>query len=589
VDTDSSYAADALAADVPHVSRGTTLLLERLAPWLITAAAGVVRFARLASPHAIIPLDETYYAKDAHSYLMHGVESGFAVHPPVGKWMIAFGEWVFGYNSFGWRFSAAVVGTLSILLVYRIAKLLWGGTFAPVVASILLAVDGLFFVQSRIAMLDIFLAFWIIVGFWLLLEDRVRTAPDHRGLRWWRLASGVAFGLAAASKWSGAFLLPMLVVIAVAWEIGRLRTRPEWQARTLALFTFPPLIVTEVFLVHSIFYRAVVGVGIVLLAAAWLVVELLRVGRDRTEAPADGTGGGPVLRQLIAVGFTFVVIPAGVYLGSYIPWFYSTQRYVPPRCNVTKTVNGRTQDVPMAGMRFWLCYQREIYDYHKNLKAIGPDGKPIHPYLSHAWSWPWIGRPAAHYFAADRRTVVRKGTTSQVTYDAEILGLPNPVVWWPAFIVAIPLLLWWGGGKTLWSEVGALFRRRRAGAEPHQGVPPIDATAVLLVAMFAPLYLPWLITTRPLFMFYMTPAVPFLVLALTHALWRWTRIRSSRVGIVSAYVALAAVSFAYFYPVLAAYPVLDTAWRSRMWFGGNRIPILSGDCLSKAMKIRCWI
>src|SRR6201991_2311506 len=109
-----------------------------LGPLLVTAFGAILRFDRLRVPRTLI-FDETYYAKDAWSYLQYGVEAKwvnnvnalvqagrtnifvhnspeFVVQPPLGKWMIAGGEWIFGLNSLGWRFSAAVFGTLSILL-----------------------------------------------------------------------------------------------------------------------------------------------------------------------------------------------------------------------------------------------------------------------------------------------------------------------------------------------------------------------------------------------------------------------------------------------------------------------------------------
>ena len=76
--------------------------------------------------------DEVYYAKNANSLLHHGVEidatthsAEFVVHPPVGKWLIALGIKAFGYNEFGWRFSAAIIGTLSITIMYFTAKKLF--------------------------------------------------------------------------------------------------------------------------------------------------------------------------------------------------------------------------------------------------------------------------------------------------------------------------------------------------------------------------------------------------------------------------------------------------------------------------------
>ncbi|MBE1028532.1 glycosyltransferase family 39 protein, partial [Escherichia coli] len=42
--------------------------------------------------------------------------------PPVGKWLIATGEQLFGFNSFGWRFSSVVFGSLLVLMTIRLAR-----------------------------------------------------------------------------------------------------------------------------------------------------------------------------------------------------------------------------------------------------------------------------------------------------------------------------------------------------------------------------------------------------------------------------------------------------------------------------------
>src|SRR4029453_6472130 len=157
----------------------------------VTFVAGLLRFWRLDRPHRLV-FDETYYVKQGVSYLKSGYElrwngnatasvdarfrSGdtnvfmnepdFVVHPPVGKWMIAAGEWVFGpASSWGWRFSAALCGTLSVLMVVLITRRLLRSTLLGVVAGLLLAVEGHHFVLSRTGLLDIFLLFWGLPAF----------------------------------------------------------------------------------------------------------------------------------------------------------------------------------------------------------------------------------------------------------------------------------------------------------------------------------------------------------------------------------------------------------------------------------------
>ncbi len=184
----AAEAADLTAGGVPPVAREAsrrTALRSRLASpmpddrlrgWLgsllVTAFGTFVRFDRLRVPRTII-FDETYYVKDAWSILQHGVEwnvlppaqanaiivaghtnffmpcngtsacGEYVVQPEMGKLLIAAGEWLFGLNSFGWRFASAVFGSLAILLMCRIARRMTRSTLLGCVAGLLLAVDGL--------------------------------------------------------------------------------------------------------------------------------------------------------------------------------------------------------------------------------------------------------------------------------------------------------------------------------------------------------------------------------------------------------------------------------------------------------------
>ena len=164
-----------------------------LGPLLVTAFGAFLRFNQLNVPDKVI-FDETYYVPDALGILRYGVEHNyvsarnsllvrgnthifttggeFVVHPPVGKLFIAFGEWTFGVNSFGWRFAAALIGSLAILLLARIARRMTRSTLLGCIAGLLMALDGLEFVMSRTALLDIFLMFWVLAAFGCLVVDR---------------------------------------------------------------------------------------------------------------------------------------------------------------------------------------------------------------------------------------------------------------------------------------------------------------------------------------------------------------------------------------------------------------------------------
>ena len=231
--------------------------------WLVTllvgAVAGGLRLWHLSQPGGRI-FDEVYYACDAQNLLRFGVEmatqsntdadqtiaaqciptgaAGFIVHPPLGKWLIALGLKAFGTNELGWRVAAAVAGTLTVVVVVRTARRMTGSTLLGAVAGGLLALDGLHFVQSRVAMLDVFLVLFTTAAFACLVADRdpvrrrlARTPDDdlagrgpRLGLRPWRLAAGVMLGAALATKWSGVYSVAAVVLLAFAWEVGARRT-----------------------------------------------------------------------------------------------------------------------------------------------------------------------------------------------------------------------------------------------------------------------------------------------------------------------------------------------------------------------------
>ncbi|WP_229691810.1 glycosyltransferase family 39 protein, partial [Sphaerisporangium melleum] len=135
---------------------------------LVALFGAFLRFDRLGTPKAVV-FDETYYAKDAYSLINFGVErvavqdadkmllagntgiwkqcgpeqigecASYVVHPPLGKWMIGVGEWLFGPNPFGWRFAAALIGALSILMLARLARRMTRSTLLGCMAGLLLA------------------------------------------------------------------------------------------------------------------------------------------------------------------------------------------------------------------------------------------------------------------------------------------------------------------------------------------------------------------------------------------------------------------------------------------------------------------
>ncbi len=183
-------------------------LLRRISPIsAILTFALSFRLWRLDTPKGYI-FDEVYYVKNAYSLITSGVEldqqgaSEFVVHPPLGKWLIGIGIKLFGNNEFGWRSSSALFGSASVLLIYLITKRLFKSEFLALSAAVLMAVDGLSLVMSRVALLDIFLMFFILLTFYFLLKEN-----------YW--LSGMAIGLGLSTKWSAVFLIPILLLLTI--------------------------------------------------------------------------------------------------------------------------------------------------------------------------------------------------------------------------------------------------------------------------------------------------------------------------------------------------------------------------------------
>lgn len=188
----------------------TTRLRQILPISIITIFSLIIRIWHLNLPKGYI-FDEIYYAKNANSLIEHGVElneqggADFIVHPPLGKWLIGIGIKIFGNDEFGWRIIPALVGTACVILIYLIAQRLFNSIFLSSTAALLMALDGLALVMSRVALLDIFLVFFILLCCYFILTNNL-----------W--LSGIAIGLAGASKWSGFFLIPLIIALTINWK-----------------------------------------------------------------------------------------------------------------------------------------------------------------------------------------------------------------------------------------------------------------------------------------------------------------------------------------------------------------------------------
>lgn len=378
----------------------------------VAALAGGIRLWGLSQPADLV-FDEIYYAKsgcvfiggtdqtcrvessDEHYWVENKWDMGSWVHPPLGKWMTGMGIKAFGMDAFGWRLPSAISGTLVAVMVALLAQLLFAKTVWTFVAGAMVAMDGLNVVMSRIAMLDVHLEFWVVLGFLCLVLDRRwidrRTAakeavetpppsdegstepaeqpgspeqpePRRRAPRvpsplWrpWRFAAGVAFGAGIAVKWSGISALAVAVLLTLIWETTR-RNRGD-------------------------------------------------VSRTRAFARTIGM-------ETLGILLAFLLVPALVYMATWLPWFNHFGFH----------------------LGAWWDNQKAMWDYHKGLTEFAYDSKtetftPTHSYYSEAWSWILLRRPV-NLYVLDVGDQVR-----------QILTIGNPVLFWGS-VWAIPYAAW---------------------------------------------------------------------------------------------------------------------------------------------------
>lgn len=164
--------------------------------------------------------DEVHYLPAARELL----DRGYYVnreHPLFGKQMIALGIAIFGDNPIGWRFFSAVAGVLTLFASMRTMWFATLSRFASLAFGIFLATGFMLFVHSSIAMLDIFMVSALSLAAWQFAAA-IREPETGR----WRLAiTGIALGLAMASKWNAIPLamLPGIVFLLARFSAGRRR------------------------------------------------------------------------------------------------------------------------------------------------------------------------------------------------------------------------------------------------------------------------------------------------------------------------------------------------------------------------------
>ncbi len=147
--------------------------------------------------------DEIYHARTAYEHIEY-IPHYETTHPPLGKLLIGVGIRLFGMNPFGWRFMGTLFGVLLLPLMYIFAKRIFRHTFFATAAMLFFAFDFMHFSQTRIATIDSYGVFFILLSYYFmyLFYSEATSLPTRR-VHLYLALSGAAFGLAIASKWIG--------------------------------------------------------------------------------------------------------------------------------------------------------------------------------------------------------------------------------------------------------------------------------------------------------------------------------------------------------------------------------------------------
>jgi dolichyl-phosphate-mannose--protein O-mannosyl transferase len=187
----------------------------------LLAVAALCRLPRLGQPPTEV-FDEVYHAQTALE-MLEGRPPTDWVHPPTAKLLIAVGVAAFGYEPWAWRLAPALAGMLLAPVFFLLARRSLAARRAAVLASVLLLTDGVFLVQSRMAMTNVFAVLFQCAAALVVLQ-----AVERERLRLTDVvAAGTLIGLAVSTRWTSLWSLAFLLAVTVAIRRGRVLRRRE--------------------------------------------------------------------------------------------------------------------------------------------------------------------------------------------------------------------------------------------------------------------------------------------------------------------------------------------------------------------------
>jgi dolichyl-phosphate-mannose--protein O-mannosyl transferase len=207
----------------PH-SRKRLLAQPFLIGALVALASELIFLIRLSVPNKPV-FDEVHYLPAARAIRDLSGPTNIE-HPLLAKELIALSLRWFGDEPFGWRFASTIAGAATVAGVFALVHLLTGRLRASLIGAALALMSFTIYVQARIAMLDTFLAAFLLWGVVVLT-----WSMRHPGYGRW-CTGAVLLGLATACKWTAG---PYVAFAAITFLRLRHRRPDRWVGMNPAL------------------------------------------------------------------------------------------------------------------------------------------------------------------------------------------------------------------------------------------------------------------------------------------------------------------------------------------------------------------
>lgn len=386
----------------------------------ILFGTAILKLWRLGFPPEMV-FDEVYHARAAGEYLI-AVKPLEWVHPPLAKLIISIGVYFYQLTGVGWRVVPVIAGTMLLASVYCLGRFTLPQRWQALIATLMLACDGVYFVQSRMAMTNIFatcfqvtalMLTWRFIQYYWHSENRKRVIVYF-------LITVFMSGLSLATRWTSLYSYGFIIL-----AFGFIIMIPS----TIRLAPAGGMPEAEMPIVESPEVDEQENLLPVLLPLRVYLRQALD-GFTGLLSRVRWTLNGKVAGMWVLMPLITLAIPAILYLIAYTPFFVNYG-----------------YDLPKV-----LQEQVNIWNYHKNLTDP-------HPYYSAWYTWPWLGRPTWYYFQSYANNLI-----------GGILAIGNPAIWWfsmPCVLTVICIGLLRRKLNILYLGVACLFMYLPWGMSPR--------------------------------------------------------------------------------------------------------------------------